>query len=288
MDKPPPSVVALMVAWIEDHLDDPLTLDRIAAKSGYSPFHFSRLFLVEMRRSVMSHVRGRRLLRAARRLSEADLSLIDVALECGFGSQEAFTRAFKRLFGVTPARFRAGFSLDPFEGQFPMSTDPITTMTVERLPDLTDLSGFVVAGPARDFDHDTKSDIPQLWSQLIGTVPFEGQVEGSASYGVMTSLNRDEGNFRYLAGVEVRPGASLPRGFGSVAVPSATYAVFRITLDGGPIHLQMKAAMKDIWCRSLPESGLEIAETPDFERYDGNRPLTVPGATIDYYVPVRT
>ena len=105
-----------LVAWIEQQLDDPLTLERIALRAGLSPYHFSRLFTARMGRSVMAHVRGRRLVRGARRLcDEPDLKLVDLAFDCGFESQEAFTRAFKRVFGVSPGRFRSGFAVEPRE-----------------------------------------------------------------------------------------------------------------------------------------------------------------------------
>lgn len=103
-----------LLAWIEARLDEPLTLDAIAAQAGLSPYHFSRLFTARMGRSVMAYARGRRLIRGARRLvAEPDIKLIDLAFDGGFESQEAFTRAFRRLFGVSPGRFRQGFSLHP-------------------------------------------------------------------------------------------------------------------------------------------------------------------------------
>lgn len=75
-----------------------MTLEQVAARAGLSPYHFSRLFTAGMGRSIMAHVRGRRLVRGARRLcGELDLKLVDLALDCGFESQEAFMRAFKRL-----------------------------------------------------------------------------------------------------------------------------------------------------------------------------------------------
>jgi AraC family transcriptional regulator len=288
MDRTPASTVSHIVVWIEDHLDEPLTLDGIAQKAGYSPFHFSRLFLTTTRRSVMAHVRGRRLVRAARRLlSEPHLPLMDLALDCGFDSQEAFTRAFKRLFGSTPARFRVGFSPDPIEGQFPMSTMPAIPVSVERLSDFVSLESFVVAGPSRRFDGASMADIPQLWSRLAGALPFGGQVESWASYGVTSAVDCAQGSFRYLAGVEIRPPAELPKDFETITLPAATYVVFRITLDGGPIHLQMKTAMRTIWDEMVPASGLALAESPDFERYDGRTALTETGAAVDVYIPVR-
>jgi len=276
-----------LIAWIEHHLDRPLTLDQVAARAGLSPFHFSRLFTARMGRSVMAHVRGRRLMRGARRLcDEPDLKLIDLAFDCGFESQEAFTRAFKRVFGVAPGRFRSGFAVEPIEGQYPM-TVPTQTAAVVRLPELVTLPAFHVAGPARRFDEATKAEIPQLWSALIGALPFEGQVRSWATYGVVSSVDAGDGCFQYLAGVGVEPGCVPPPGFSTMEIPAATYVVFRITLDGSALHPQVKQAMAAVWGELLPACGLTVAGGPDFELYDGRFDPLKAGSVIDFHVPVQ-
>lgn len=277
-----------VLLWIEQQLEQPLTLEQVAAQAGLSVHHFSRLFTARMGRSVMAHVRGRRLVRAARRLcDEADLKLVDLAFDCGFESQEAFTRAFKRLFGVSPGRFRSGFAVEPIENQLPMTASSASSPQVVRLPELVTLPLCHVAGPARRFDEATKAEIPQLWSALIGALPFAGQVESWATYGVVSSVDQGEGCFQYLAGVGVEPGCVPPPGFTVMAIPAASYAVFRITLDGSALHPQVKQAMVAVWGELLPASGLKLADGPDFELYDGRFDPMTPGAVIDFHVPVQ-
>ena len=275
-----------IVTWIEDHLDDDLTLDVVAERAGYSPFYFSRMFLAQTRRTVMDHVRGRRLVRGARRLlGEPELRLVDLAFDCGFDSQEAFTRAFKRMFGTTPARFREGFALEPMEGQYPMTATIETSSHIQRLPDLVTRDRFVIAGPARRFDETNKDKIPQLWSRLMGAMPIKGQIKWT-TYGVVSAIDRDERTLSYLAGVEVDENAVLPEGFERLVLDQATYAVFRLTFDGGPVHLQIAGGIRQVWGDLLPESGLTPTGKPDLECYNDRRPLTEPGATMDYYVPI--
>jgi len=288
MDTPPhPSLIAV-VDWIEAHLDEPLTLDAIAGRSGSSPYHFSRLFTARMGRSVMAHVRGRRLVKAGHRLvNDPDARLIDLAFECGFESQEAFTRAFRRVFGVAPGRFRQGFALTPIEGQYPMTMpEADVAAAVTLLPELIAVPAFFVAGPSSRFDQSTKAEIPHLWSRLIGALPFDGQVDSWATFGVVSAADRNEGSFDYMAGVEVVAGATVPEGFTVIPIPSATYAVLRIVLNGGPVHPQVKAAMAAVWGELIPASGYAVSDSPDFERYDGKFAPTKPGATIDFHVPV--
>ena len=282
-----PDPLSSVVAWIEQQLDQSLTLESVAARVGLSPYHFSRLFTARMGRSVMAYVRGRRLVHAAQRLcDEPDLKLVDLAFDCGFESQEAFTRAFKRLFGVSPGRFRSGFAVKPIEGQYPMNLPPAQNTSVARWPELVAMPAFRVAGPSRRFDEATKSEIPQLWSALIGALPFEGQVQDWATYGVVSTVDKAEGSFEYMAGVGVEPTCVPPPHFSTIEIRAATYVVFRITLNGTALQPQVKAAMTAIWSEWIPASGLKVADGPDFERYDGRFDPQQPGSFIDFHVPV--
>lgn len=157
---------------------------------------------------------------------------------------------------------------------------------VVQLPELVRLDAFTVAGPSRRFDTDTKSEIPQLWSALIGALPFDGQLPSWVTYGVVWSADKADGSFDYMAGVGVEPQTIPPAGFTITTIPAATYVVFRITLNGAALHPQVKSAMGTIWGELIPTAGLTLAGGPDFERYDGEFKPTQPGAVIDFYVPV--
>lgn len=155
-----------------------------------------------------------------------------------------------------------------------------------QLPDLVSIATFNVAGPSARFDEATKANIPQLWSKLIGALPFSGQKPSWATYGVVWAADRAEGSFDYMAGVEIEAGTDLPEGFIAKELKAATYLVFRITLKGGPLHPQIKNAMAKIWGELVPASGLKLADAPDFERHDGEFAPTRPGAVIDFHIPV--
>ena len=90
-----PDFLAEVLAHVEAHRDAPLTVAKLANVAGLSPYHFSRVFTARFGMSVMSYVRDCRLQGAALKLAgEAPPSLTELAFECGYESQEAFTRAF--------------------------------------------------------------------------------------------------------------------------------------------------------------------------------------------------
>ncbi|MGC7407142.1 helix-turn-helix transcriptional regulator, partial [Pandoraea pneumonica] len=91
---------------------DALTLDHVADASEMTRFSLSRLFSVTTGWPVMRYVRARRLTRAAYALVDGAPEILGVALDAGYGSHEAFTRAFSDAFGITPEQLRARRHLD--------------------------------------------------------------------------------------------------------------------------------------------------------------------------------
>jgi len=166
------------------------------------------------------------------------------------------------------------------------ATSPAPHTAVVRLPGTVTMPAFHVAGPARRYDQGSKAGIPELWPTLIGALPFAGQVASWATYGVVYDVERSDGSFQYMAGVGVEPGRAPPPGFSTLEIPAATYAVFRITLDGSALHPQVKQAMATIWCELIPAAGLKVVEGPEFELYDGRFDPRKPGSFIDFHVPV--
>lgn len=94
------------VSYIEQHLCEKLSLDEIIKVSGFSKYHFIRIFKRETGMGLREHIQSRRLSVAAKILLSSTCSIMDIALYCRFESQEAFTRAFKKAYGLPPGKYR--------------------------------------------------------------------------------------------------------------------------------------------------------------------------------------
>ena len=97
-----------VLAYIDEHLDEQLGLATLAEVAHFSSFHFHRLFSAWMGETFGDYLRRRRVEVAAMRLAaQPRTRILNIALSVGFGSAEAFTRAFKLRFGCSPTAWRA-------------------------------------------------------------------------------------------------------------------------------------------------------------------------------------
>jgi AraC family transcriptional regulator len=267
--------------FIESHLADALSLDEIAAIGGISRFHMVRAFAAATGLSVMRYVRARRLSEAARALADGAPDILSLALEADYGSHEAFTRAFRDRFGVTPEAVRASARFDNLPLQEPIMMDS-TALDNIPAPRFVTSTPLLIAGLGERYTWESGAAIPGQWQrfhQCVQNIP--GRI-GLVAYGVCCNGD-DAGNFDYIAGVEVSDFSDLPRAFSRVRIPEQKYAVFA---HGDHIST-IRRTINTIWNQWLPASGLKAADAPNFERYDENfDPLTGNGG-FEIWVPVR-
>jgi AraC family transcriptional regulator len=95
-----------VLVHVQANLSEDLSLEQVAQRAELSPFHFHRLFHDTIGETLKQYTQRLRLERAAYHLKIQDTTILDIAFNLGFNSHEAFTRAFKRWFGVTPRQFR--------------------------------------------------------------------------------------------------------------------------------------------------------------------------------------
>ncbi|REE55337.1 AraC family transcriptional regulator [Paenibacillus taihuensis] len=95
-----------MIDWIEDHLFEDFSLESLGHRMGYSPYYCSFKFHQMTGITIKRYKSLRKMYLASMELKETDQKTIDLALKYGYLSQEAFTRAFKGTFGLSPSAFR--------------------------------------------------------------------------------------------------------------------------------------------------------------------------------------
>lgn len=257
------SITAKAIWYIESHLKEDLSLDAVAQNVGVSRYHLSRAFAVSITCGLSSYVRARRLTEAAKALRNGSPEILPVALDAGYASHEAFTRAFRQHFGISPEQARAQPSLP-----LPGSTDairPPSNLPLSLLPpQFRAHSAVLLYGLARQYLASQTAAIPSQWESFI---PHLGSIPnriGDFTYGVVYNAG-EAGSFDYLCGVEVNafPPPLDNAGWTHLRIAPQTYAVFH---HGGHIS-EIAAVCQSVWNHALPESGRTPVDAPWFERY---------------------
>lgn len=266
---------------IESRLNEPVTLDDIAADCDVSPYHLTRAFAAVTGTSLMRYVRARRLGEAAKRLANGATDILTVALDAGYGSHEAFTRAFKDCFGITPEQLRSQKNHTNLTLTEAITMDATPAATLET-PRFETMKARHFAGLIRRHNCNDGAAIPAQWQELQ---PYFGELPklvGNAAYGMTYDMD-EEGNFNYLSGFEVPDFSGLPSGFGTLRVPSQKYAVFRQRDHIAAIR-QVIATIFSKW---LPGSGHEIADSPMIEHYGPEFDPQTGAGGFEIWVPIK-
>lgn len=99
-------IINTLTAWIDEHIDQPMNIDVVAKKSGYSKWYLQRMFRTVKRQTLGEYIRQRRLLMAAEALRTTERPIFDIAMDYGYVSQQTFSRIFRREFDRTPTDYR--------------------------------------------------------------------------------------------------------------------------------------------------------------------------------------
>jgi AraC family transcriptional regulator len=267
--------------FVESHFASGIALEDIANASDASPFYLTRAFTAVSGQPLMRYVRGRRLSTAAHALANGAPDILAVALDAGYSSHEAFTRAFTDLFGLTPEAVRAQGHLNNLKlvEAVRMDQTPLETL---RPPRFVNGKAMLLTGIAERYTCDSSAGIPAQWQRFLphfNRVP--GQV-GKVAYGVTYNTD-DEGNMDYLCGVEVADFSRVPADFARLRIPEQRYVVF-----DHPGHVSgVRRTWATIWSSWFPASGHEPADGPNFERYGETFDSQTGNGGLEIWIPIR-
>lgn len=229
-----PERIQQVIDFIEEHPGEQPTLTELAGIAGFSEYHFHRVFLFMVGDPVMEYVRKRKLARAAYRISHTGDRLLDIALDSGFGSQETFIRAFRKLFGMTPGTYRKRRVDTPTYSRANVLTQRFNPYLGGIRMDyrIVEKPAFQVLGytlATRNTDGANNIEIPKFWTEYLekGWGRVLNEATGSYNeYGICTDFNMETGEFAYIIGVDADDSVKAPEGTVLRSFPTATYAVF--------------------------------------------------------------
>jgi AraC family transcriptional regulator len=251
---------------IDRHLDQQLDLDALAAVANFSPYHFHRLFSAWMGETLGDYTRRRRLEIAAQRLvAQPQLPILQVALAVGFGSTEAFARAFKTRFGGSPTAWRDAqvSKRDQVNSKRDQAFAPssrnhghMKVTIVERQP--TTVAYLRYVGPYG-------KPLSDFWIKKVAPWMETNGLYGRTRFGI--SLD-DPGitpseKLRYDAAVEVPPDFAGTGDYQKTVLPGGKYAVGKFRGTETEVGEAWAWLLRD-W---LAGSGMQLDSRPFFEHY---------------------
>jgi AraC family transcriptional regulator len=274
--------------WLADHLDDTLDLARLAEVAAMSPYHFHRTYHAMQGETAAETVRRLRLHRAAVELITGELPVPRVARRAGYGSQEAFTRAFKAAYGVPPARYRASFVPSPTPGRSATTghtgAEDAMDTTTTYLATIRETPVLRVAALAH---HGEYMNIGSTFERLMAMAAGQGLIgPWTRSFGIYyddpASTPRDA--LRSDACVTLPDGKMPSRELEVREIRGGRYAV---TLHRGP-YAELHFPYTWLYGTWLPTSGEEPADAPSVEEYLNDARVVPPSELrTEIWLPLR-
>lgn len=271
-----------MLAYIDQHLEQAMSLNTLADVAHFSPFHFHRLFSAWMGETVGDYLRRRRVEVAAMRLAaQPRTRILNIALSVGFGSAEAFTRAFNSRFGCSPTAWRKQ-QHSPRNAN--SNSGQVNSKHGQALP-----APFAEHENSGEPDKENIMEVslidrqPATVAYLRHLGPYGEPIarfwqETYVPWAVMNKLGADHARYgighddpsitapeqcRYDACAEVSPAFMASGGALKTTIPGGKYAVLKFRGTVEQVGKAWSALLRD-W---LPASGLQLDGRPCFEYY---------------------
>jgi len=268
------------LTYIDAHLDEPLSLETLAGQAHFSPFYFHRLFFAVAGKTLAAYVRERRLLRACARLSESDDTALTIALECGFQSAQAFSRAFRAAYALSPREYRKNGcrpSVETAEEMIVRFTNRLRG-GVDVKPRLMKRETLAIAGVSGDGNE--TGAVWERFEQLNKAQPLPGAVSANG-YEIRLYDGVD-----CIVHVGYAAGKTAPHPYTCMQLPAGVYAVFDVYVERG--YDSENAAMEE-WLASNAEGYAErLLDGKHFcvEYYDERFAGEEAGSIVEIWVPV--
>lgn len=270
--------------YIEQHLDDAMSVDLLCKLANFSKFHFHRQFADYIGITAARYILLLRLRHASYRLAfDHSVKIIDIALNAGFETPESFTRAFRNIFGQSPSVFRKTPDWDAWHAVYRFRL-PERNQVVQ-----VDIVNFAATRIAVKEHRGSTEKLNFSVSQFIA---WRKETElspkdTSRTFGIAYDNpdTTEPSQFRFDIGGEVRSD-----------VPANTHGVITKTIEGGRCarvrhygpHTRIGESIYPLYREWLPDSGEELRDFPLFFHYINLLPDTPEAELItDIYLPLK-
>ena len=278
------------IDFIEANLDFDLSLAQVAQAADMSQWHFQRIFKALTNETLKTYIRSRRLANALDKLLDPQKRIIDIAFEAGFESQESFTRAFKKVYEMTPNAYRKLANKNLFLKKVQFDTEYLQNLkhNISLEPEIyfqpkMDLVGLHTIFYSVDSDKNNIAEkLPPLWGRFLERlVEINGQVP-EICYGIIRQTAEKTDKLKYFAAADASLFDEVPADMVRLEVPEATYAKFACR----GLVTNLDDTVNYAYSSWLLRSGKKHTYGADIEFYGPEYEADSADSTIYYAIPI--
>jgi len=270
---------------IENDLSREFALNELAFFSTYSPWHFHRMFYQFQSENVKDYVRRLRLEKAAFEIKTTSFPLLEIALESGYTSQEAFTKAFRKNLGITPAAYRKKFQIQKSEiiGLKALAKFGIESKDIS----IKQISSFNLLYKRHIGPYELMPGFPKDRSFLSSFDDWFGKNKKSHNEEKWIGISQDDpditdpNKIRFDIGIPIPYRTEIPEGLGLQTVQGCERLQIRVRLE----YEKLPEVYSVIINEFFPKFHRRLANLAPFEVYLKRDPKKIP--ITDLYFALR-
>jgi AraC family transcriptional regulator len=269
---------------IEQHLNEPLNVEQLSQVAHFSKFHFHRQFSEYSGIGVLAYVRLLRLRQASYRLVFSRQERItDIALDAGFESPEAFSRAFRQAYGQSPSQFRKSPLWQPWSERFRLPPRARREKMDVKIVEFPETKVAILAHRGAPQRLNDSAMVFIEWRKQSGLSPVQASRTFGIAYDDPNTTQPEQ--FRFdICGEETGPIPENPQGVVSGVIPGGRCAVVRHLGS----HDRIGESVYPLYRQWLPESGEELRDFPLFFQYLNLFPQAAEHELVtDIFLPLR-
>lgn len=278
-----------IVDYIESHLDETLSLERIASEMHYSKYHLSRMFVSVVGFTMHTYIQRRRFTEAARLLVFTDQPIMEIALFAGYETQQSFTVGFKNFFQCTPEMFRRKKNFYPVQLKFIVNN--IETLRGDKIMEIRTIDSEKIT--LIGYRKNTRfgfSVIGKCWRNLHAKkqcILHRSDMNfliGLNDYAKWNLEHEKQPAFDYFAAAEVDEIECVPKGMEVKELSASRYIVFSFRAK---CEDSLQPVADYIYKEWLLQSSCQLNENArfDFAKY-GEQADKDGKSCIEYWVPI--
>ncbi len=280
------------IDFIEANLDSKFTLADVAKAANMSQWHYQRIFKALTNETLKFYIRSRRIANSLDSLLNTEQTILDIAIDSGFESHESYTRAFQKMFAMSPSDYRK-----KSKKSLILHKPQIDTKYLDNLTHNICLEPNIIQLPKRHYvgikttifgveseKNNLSEKVPQLWESFVPRMTSISSMVSDFAYGLIQQVYEPEEQLEYVACVEVDNIESIPDSMVAITLEAQKYAQF--THKGFVDVDNLNETINYIYSNWLLNSDMHHTYQPDLEIYGPEFKMQSEDSIIYYAIPV--